>query len=137
MIQASHLEVRRVVPFPAFTSSPPPHCSPALFRRCGRPRSCLAIAASLGVHEARDSPSRRYSINTGTAPPLGFVFSSLLLPSNTKTARMKAAMYYGAKDIRIEEVEVPRPKPGQVQIKIAWYVGPTFWTDFQLTPPRS
>ncbi|KAK4704605.1 hypothetical protein P7C70_g1602, partial [Phenoliferia sp. Uapishka_3] len=32
---------------------------------------------------------------------------------------MQAAMYYGAQDIRIEDVPVPEPKPNQVQIKIA------------------
>ncbi|GAA5877631.1 hypothetical protein JCM3774_005364 [Rhodotorula dairenensis] len=33
---------------------------------------------------------------------------------------MKAAMFYGAGDIRIEDVEVPKPAEGQVLIKVAW-----------------
>ncbi|GAA6009882.1 hypothetical protein JCM10207_002144 [Rhodosporidiobolus poonsookiae] len=34
--------------------------------------------------------------------------------------RMKAAMYHGAHDIRIEEVDVPRPTAGQVLVKVIW-----------------
>jgi len=34
---------------------------------------------------------------------------------------MKAAKWYGKKDIRVEEVPVPpAPKPGEVQVKVAW-----------------
>lgn len=33
---------------------------------------------------------------------------------------MKAAMYYGAKDIRIEEVPDPTPKKGQIKIQVKW-----------------
>ncbi|KAK2460810.1 hypothetical protein APHAL10511_007280 [Amanita phalloides] len=33
---------------------------------------------------------------------------------------MRAARYYGPKDIRIEEIDKPVPKSGQVLIKIAW-----------------
>lgn len=33
---------------------------------------------------------------------------------------MKAAMYYGAKDIRVEDVPIPAPTTGQVKIKVAW-----------------
>lgn len=33
---------------------------------------------------------------------------------------MKAAMFYGAGDIRIEEVEVPKPSDGHVLVKVAW-----------------
>ncbi|TFK31770.1 alcohol dehydrogenase GroES domain protein [Crucibulum laeve] len=33
---------------------------------------------------------------------------------------MKAARYYGPGDIRVEVIEEPRPKEGQVKIKIAW-----------------
>lgn len=32
----------------------------------------------------------------------------------------KAAMYYGAKDIRVEEVPVPQLERGQCKVKIAW-----------------
>lgn len=35
---------------------------------------------------------------------------------------MKAAMFYGAGDIRIEEVEVPKPSDGHVLVKVAWSV---------------
>lgn len=33
---------------------------------------------------------------------------------------MKAAMFYGKHDIRIEDVENPAPGARQVKIKIAW-----------------
>ncbi|MHA6481038.1 2,3-butanediol dehydrogenase [Paenibacillus sp. strain BS8-2] len=33
---------------------------------------------------------------------------------------MKAAVWYGKEDIRIEECEVPSVKPGMVKIKVAW-----------------
>ncbi|BGP21090.1 hypothetical protein JCM10213_008996 [Rhodosporidiobolus nylandii] len=33
---------------------------------------------------------------------------------------MKAALFHGKGDIRIEEVEVPEPKEGQVLVKVAW-----------------
>jgi D-arabinose 1-dehydrogenase-like Zn-dependent alcohol dehydrogenase len=33
---------------------------------------------------------------------------------------MKAAMFYGAGDIRIEEVEVPKPSDRHVLVKVAW-----------------
>lgn len=49
---------------------------------------------------------------------------------------MKAAVWHGYKDIRIEEVKEPSPKPGQVKIKVDWagicgtdrheYEGPNF-----------
>ena len=49
---------------------------------------------------------------------------------------MRAARFYGYKDIRIEEVPVPTPGPGQVRISVEWagicgtdrheYVGPNF-----------
>ena len=32
---------------------------------------------------------------------------------------VKAARYYGMRDVRIEDVEVPRPGPGEVQIEVA------------------
>ncbi|MGD9950598.1 MAG: alcohol dehydrogenase catalytic domain-containing protein, partial [Desulfobulbus sp.] len=34
---------------------------------------------------------------------------------------MKVAKWYGKKDIRVEEVPNPAPpKPGEVQVKVAW-----------------
>ncbi|MDL2235253.1 alcohol dehydrogenase catalytic domain-containing protein [Christensenellaceae bacterium OttesenSCG-928-L17] len=49
---------------------------------------------------------------------------------------MKAAMWHGYKDVRIEDVPVPKAAPGSVVIKVAWagicgtdrheYVGPNF-----------
>ncbi|KAJ8522415.1 hypothetical protein ONZ45_g1002 [Pleurotus djamor] len=33
---------------------------------------------------------------------------------------MKAARYYGPGDIRIDDIPIPRLKPGQVKIKVAW-----------------
>ena len=33
---------------------------------------------------------------------------------------MKAAVWYGRKDVRIEEVPEPQVKPGCVKIKISW-----------------
>jgi (R,R)-butanediol dehydrogenase/meso-butanediol dehydrogenase/diacetyl reductase len=33
---------------------------------------------------------------------------------------MKAARYYGKKDIRIENIDPPVPKDNQVLVKIAW-----------------
>lgn len=49
---------------------------------------------------------------------------------------MKAAVWYGYKDIRISDVPVPQPKPGHVVIAVAWagicgtdrheYTGPNF-----------
>ncbi|GAA5823429.1 hypothetical protein JCM10212_005775, partial [Sporobolomyces blumeae] len=35
-------------------------------------------------------------------------------------SKMHAAMYYGKKDIRIQQVDVPEVKPGQVRVKVAW-----------------
>ena len=49
---------------------------------------------------------------------------------------MKAAYWYGHKDIRVLETDEPSPKSGQVKIRVAWagicgtdrheYVGPNF-----------
>ena len=49
---------------------------------------------------------------------------------------MRAAVWHGYKDIRIEEVPVPQPGPGQVRITVDWagicgtdrheYEGPNF-----------
>lgn len=33
---------------------------------------------------------------------------------------MKAALWYGSKDIRIEDVKEPQPKKGQVKVKVHW-----------------
>ena len=33
---------------------------------------------------------------------------------------MKAAMYYGNKDIRIEDIPEPTVRPGTVKVKIEW-----------------
>lgn len=34
---------------------------------------------------------------------------------------MKAAVWHGRQDVRIESVsEPPEPRPGQVQVKVAW-----------------
>lgn len=35
---------------------------------------------------------------------------------------MKAAMYYGPHDLRIEEVAKPVPREGEVLVKVAWCV---------------
>lgn len=35
-------------------------------------------------------------------------------------ATMRAARYYGNRDIRIEEIEVPEPQPGEVLVEVAW-----------------
>ncbi|KAI5480850.1 hypothetical protein MNV49_006659 [Pseudohyphozyma bogoriensis] len=37
-----------------------------------------------------------------------------------KVESMRAAMYHGAKDIRIEQIPVPVTQPGQVKIKVGW-----------------
>ena len=49
---------------------------------------------------------------------------------------MKAALYFGHRDVRVLEVPEPRPGPGQVQVRVAWaglcgtdrheYTGPIF-----------
>lgn len=36
------------------------------------------------------------------------------------SVQMQAAMFYGAGDIRVENVPIPTPKADQVKIKIAW-----------------
>jgi len=33
---------------------------------------------------------------------------------------MKAARYYGKKDVRVEEIDPPVPKDNQVLVKVAW-----------------
>ena len=33
---------------------------------------------------------------------------------------MKAARWHGVKDIRVEEIDIPEPGPGEVAIKVAW-----------------
>lgn len=33
---------------------------------------------------------------------------------------MKAAMYYGPHDLRIEDVPIPEPKEGEILVKVAW-----------------
>lgn len=59
--------------------------------------------------------------------PLGFSQLCATTPtsfpvtmSNASQKTMRAAMFHGAKDIRIEEQQVPTPKDGQVLVKVAW-----------------
>jgi (R,R)-butanediol dehydrogenase/meso-butanediol dehydrogenase/diacetyl reductase len=48
---------------------------------------------------------------------IGPTFITLI---NKEVISMKAAMYYSARDIRIEDVPEPTPGPGQVKIQVKW-----------------
>lgn len=60
-------------------------------------------------------PHKAVTVKGATAATAGTM-------SDTQQKTMKAAMFYGAGDIRIEDVEVPKPAEGQVLVKVAWCV---------------
>src|SRR5439155_24635686 len=54
-------------------------------------------------------------------PPEAFGFFPPLLRGIFRGGNMKAAVWHGRQDVRIEEVhDPPAPAPGQVQVEVAW-----------------